>query len=97
MEYRNLGRSGLQVSTVGLGCNNFGGRCDEEQTRAVVHRALDEGITLFDTADMYGGRGGSETLLGKALGERRKDVMIATKFGGPMGEGPYERGASKRR
>ena len=53
MEYRNLGKSGLKVSAVGLGCNNFGLKCDAEQTRAVVHRALDEGVTLFDTADIY--------------------------------------------
>ena len=96
MEHRTLGRSGLQVSVVGLGCNAFGMRCDAEQTAAVVHRALDLGVTLFDTADIYGGRGGSEELLGKALGSRRADVVIATKFGGPMGEGPYARGASKR-
>src|SRR5208337_2578280 len=70
MEHRNLGNSGLKVSAVGLGCNNFGMKCDAEQTRAVVHKALDEGITLFDTADIYGNRGGSEELLGKALGDR---------------------------
>ena len=81
MEYRNLGNSGLKVSAVGLGCNNFGIRNDAEQTRAIVHRALDEGITLFDTADIYGNRGGSEELLGKALQERRRDVIVATKFG----------------
>ena len=57
MEYRYLGRSGLQVSVVGLGCNNFGSRCDFEQSRAVVHKALDDGINLFDTADVYGGAG----------------------------------------
>jgi aryl-alcohol dehydrogenase-like predicted oxidoreductase len=96
MDYRSLAKSGLQVSLAGLGCNNFGMRCDAEQTRAVVHRALDEGITLFDTADVYGGRGASEELLGKALGERRKDAIIATKFGMPMGDGPYARGASRR-
>jgi aryl-alcohol dehydrogenase-like predicted oxidoreductase len=96
MEHRRLGNSGLQVSAVGLGCNNFGMRCDAEATRAVVHRALDEGITLFDTADIYGGRGKSEELLGRALGDRRRDVVIATKFGGPMGDHPYQRGASRR-
>ena len=96
MEFARLGRSGLRVSVVGLGCNNFGWRCDAEQTRAVVQRALDEGVTLFDTADMYGNRGGSEELLGKVLGSRRHDVVVATKFGAPMGEGPYERGASRR-
>ncbi|HYB90127.1 MAG TPA: aldo/keto reductase [Candidatus Binataceae bacterium] len=96
MEYRYLGKSGLQVSAIGLGCNNFGMRCDAEQTRAVVHRALDEGITLFDTADVYGGRGVSEDLLAKALGNRRNDVIVATKFGMPMGDGPYLRGGSRR-
>jgi aryl-alcohol dehydrogenase-like predicted oxidoreductase len=96
MEYRKLGNSGLKVSAVGLGCNNFGMRSDAEQTRAVVHRALDEGITLFDTADIYGNRGGSEELLGKALGDRRRDVIVATKFGMAMGDGPYMRGVSHR-
>jgi len=96
MEYRRLGNSGLKVSAVGLGCNNFGMRIDAEQTRAVVHRALDEGITLFDTADIYGNRGGSEELLGKALGARRREVVVATKFGMAMGDGPYLHGASYR-
>ena len=96
MEYRRLGNSGLQVSAVGLGCNNFGMRCDAEVTRAVVQRALDEGVTLFDTADIYGNRGGSEELLGKALGNRRREIVLATKFGMAMGEGPYMRGASYR-
>lgn len=85
MEYRQLGNSGLAVSVVGLGCNNFGGRIDADQTNAVVAAAVDAGITLFDTADVYGGEPGqSETLLGKALGSSRDDVMIATKFGGDM-------------
>jgi aryl-alcohol dehydrogenase-like predicted oxidoreductase len=96
VEYRNLGNSGLKISLAGLGCNNFGMRCDGEQTRAVVHRALDEGVTFFDTADIYGNRGGSEELLGKALGKRRREVVVASKFGMPMGAGPYERGASRR-
>ena len=96
MELRRLGRSGLEVSAIGLGCNNFGGRIGAKETDAVVGQALDSGITLFDTADVYGERGGSETLLGKALGKRRSDVVIATKFGGKMGEGPYEHGASRR-
>ena len=69
MEERNLGKSGLRVSLVGLGCNNFGGRIDLEATRKVVHKALDCGITLFDTADTYGERGGSENCLGQILGE----------------------------
>lgn len=95
MIFRNLGRSGLKVSVVGLGCNNFGRRCDAAQTRAVVDKALDVGITLFDTADMYSA-GQSEELLGKSLGARRRDVVIATKCGVPMGEGEYMRGASRR-
>ena len=81
MEFRNVGRSGLRVSLVGLGCNNFGARIDFAATRRVVHRALDAGITLFDTADSYGNRGGSETQLGETLGDRRKDIVLATKFG----------------
>src|SRR5438874_11061195 len=96
MEYRNLGKSGLKVSVVGLGCNNFAMKCDAEQTRAVVHRALDEGVTLFDTADIDGNRGGSEELLGKALGDRRREVIVATRFGMAMGDGPYLSGGSRR-
>ena len=91
MEYRTLGDSGLRVSVVGLGCNNFGGRLDAARTRAVVDAALDAGVTLLDTADMYGDRGGSETLLGQALQGRRDQVVLATKFGhqrGDMGYGP---------
>ncbi|MDX6249294.1 MAG: hypothetical protein QOF10_2654 [Kribbellaceae bacterium] len=85
MEYRQLGDSGLTASVVGLGCNNFGGRIDADQTAAVVTAAVDAGITLFDTADVYGGQPGlSETLLGQALGKRRDDVVIATKLGGDM-------------
>src|SRR5206468_1734966 len=68
MEYRDVGRSGLQVSVAGLGCNNFGMRIDKEQTAAVVHRALELGVTLFDTADIYGGTR-SEEFLGAALGD----------------------------
>ena len=71
METKPLGRSGLRVSVVGLGCNNFGMRCDQAQTRAVVAKALDLGVTLFDTADVYGPRGVSEEYLGKALESRR--------------------------
>ena len=96
MEYRNLGPSGLQVSAVGLGCNNFGGRIDLDQTLAVVNKALDLGITLFDTANIYGGQGKSEEFLGKALGSRRQDVVLATKFAGKMGDGPMQSGASRR-
>jgi len=96
VEYRNLGKSGLKVSLVGLGCNNFGMRIDAEAARAVVNAALDEGITLFDTADIYGGRGASEEMLGKALGNRRKEMILATKFGMPFGKGPYLHGGSRR-
>src|SRR5258706_5605761 len=95
MEHKFLGRSGLRVSVVGLGCNNFGQRCDLAQTRAVVAKALDLGVTLFDTADVYGGQGVSEEYLGKALEGRRADVIVATKFGMPMGEG-LKRGGSRR-
>lgn len=88
MLYRTLGNSSLPVSVVGLGCNNFGGRIGLEQTRAVVHAALDAGITLFDTADIYGGKGASEELLGQVLGQHRHEIVLATKFGEhghPMG------------
>lgn len=78
MEYRQLGS--LSVSVVGIGCNNFGGRIDEPAAHAVVHAALDAGINFFDTADIYGGTK-SEEYLGRALGTRRHDVLIATKFG----------------
>jgi aryl-alcohol dehydrogenase-like predicted oxidoreductase len=78
METRKIGA--LTVSVAGLGCNNFGMRIGEEQTRAVVHAALEAGVTHFDTADLYGG-GASEELLGRALGDRRDEVVIATKFG----------------
>lgn len=82
MTYRQLGRSGLTVSTVGLGCNAFGSRIDADRTLAVVRAALDAGITFFDTADTYGSTAGeSETLLGRALGSDRADVIVATKFG----------------
>ena len=84
MTYRQLGPSGLTVSTVGLGCNNFGARMADEDVPAVVEAAIDADITLFDTADAYGNGGGSETLLGKALGARRSEVIIATKFGADM-------------
>ena len=96
MELRNLGTSGLRVSVVGMGCNNFGGRIGAEESRAVVHKALDLGITLFDTADTYGNRGGSEEALGEVLGERRKDIVLATKFGMPMDDAKVLAGASRR-
>lgn len=95
MEYKRLGRSGLQVSAVGLGCNNFGMRIDKDQTKAVVDAAIEAGITLFDTANIYGGTR-SEEFLGEALGARRKDIVLATKFGGPIGGGPYGKGGARR-
>ena len=87
--YRNLGRSGLVVSTIGLGCNNFGrlrtATETQEGTDAVIHAAIDAGVTLFDTADIYGAeRGLSETLMGNSLGARRGDIVLATKFGMDM-------------
>lgn len=80
MEFKQLGNSGIMVSAVGLGCNNFGRRIEADAARDVVHDALDAGITLFDTAENYG-NGKSEEFLGRALGSRREDVVIATKFG----------------
>jgi aryl-alcohol dehydrogenase-like predicted oxidoreductase len=80
MEYVDLGASGLQASRVGLGCNNFGGRIGFEETRAVVEAALGAGITFFDTAESYGGGGGSERMLGELLEGRREQVVLATKF-----------------
>lgn len=96
MEQRNLGKSGLLVSVVGIGCNNFGGRIDFDASKAVIHKALDLGITLFDTADTYGNRGGSETILGQVLGEERKNIVLATKFGWDMDDAGKMKGASRR-
>ena len=96
METRKLGKSGLRVSLVGLGCNNFGGRIDLEASRRVIDKAIDLGITLFDTADVYGNRGGSEDVMGQILGERRKDIVLATKFANPMAPGEMVKGASRR-
>ncbi|HMA46049.1 MAG TPA: aldo/keto reductase [Frankiaceae bacterium] len=84
MRYRPLGTSGLLVSVVGLGCNNVGSRLDLDATRAVVDAALESGVTFLDTADSYGNKGGSETLLGHVLRHRRDDVVLATKFGSDM-------------
>jgi aryl-alcohol dehydrogenase-like predicted oxidoreductase len=103
MRYTTLGDSGLIVSVVGLGCNNLGrpnsATVDLPGTQAVVDAAIDAGITLFDTADVYGGKGRSEELLGEALGKRRDEVVVATKFGGGMGgvNGPdWEARGSRR-
>jgi aryl-alcohol dehydrogenase-like predicted oxidoreductase len=90
---RPVGDSGLQVSVVGLGCNNFGRRIDLAGTRAVVDSALAEGVTFLDTADIYGGRGASEELLGQVLEGRRDEVVLATKFGMDMGDGKGPRGS----
>ena len=96
MEQRTLGNSGLRVSLVGLGCNNFGRRIDYTASRSVIYKALDLGITFFDTADAYRSPiGGSEAFLGKALGARRNDIVLATKVGMPM-DGSELRGASRR-
>lgn len=85
MEKRNVGRSGLRVSAVGLGCNNFGWTMSAADSEPIIHKALDLGVTLFDTAPVYGEKGGeSEQVLGKALGARRKDAVIVTKFGVPL-------------
>jgi aryl-alcohol dehydrogenase-like predicted oxidoreductase len=96
MRYTQLGDSGLTVSVVGLGCNNFRSRASDEDANAVIDAAIGQGITLFDTADIYGGGGGSEELIGEALGARRDQVVLATKFGMPMPDaGPEARGSRR--
>lgn len=95
MELRRLGRAGLQVSLLGLGCNNFGERIGLEAARSVVHKALDLGVNCFDTADTYGRKGGSEECLGHILGPRRQEVILATKFGLPMTPDAPARNASR--
>src|ERR1700748_465508 len=96
MQIRNLGGSGLRVSAVGLGCNNFGQRTDLETSRKVIHKAIDLGITLFDTADIYADRGASERVLGGVRGARRKNIVLATKFSKPMSNDGTKQGASRR-
>ena len=96
MQTRRLGIAGPEVSLVGLGTNNFGGRIDLAASRLVVDKALDLGVTLIDTADIYGNKGGSEECLGQILGPRRKNVVLATKFGLPMDHAGKLRGASQR-
>jgi aryl-alcohol dehydrogenase-like predicted oxidoreductase len=96
MEQRNLGKSGLLVSLVGLGCNNFGNWIDKAASQRVVDKALDLGITLLDTADVYGNMGGSETILGEILGPRRKSIVLATKFGIAMDKAETLKGGSRR-
>jgi len=95
VKHRKLGKSGLDVSVVGLGCNNFGGRIGLEGSRLVINKAIACGVTLFDTADVYGDRGSSETILGEVLGKRRHEVVIATKFGMGMDDSGRSRGASR--
>jgi aryl-alcohol dehydrogenase-like predicted oxidoreductase len=89
---RKLGSSDLEVTVVGLGCNNFGGRIGEDASRAVIDAALDAGVTFFDTADVYGNGGGSEEIIGRALAGRRDRVVLATKFGHGPGDGEVARG-----
>jgi aryl-alcohol dehydrogenase-like predicted oxidoreductase len=91
MRTRKLGP--LEVTVVGLGCNNFGGRIGDDATLAVVDAALEAGVTFFDTADIYGGHGGSETILGKVLQGRRDQIVLASKFGKEMGDGATHRGS----
>ena len=95
METRKLGPSALEVSLVGLGTNNFGGRMDVEAARPVIHKALDVGVTHFDTADIYGNSGGSETIIGQVLGDRRKECTLATKFGSAMAGSTEEHRGSR--
>ncbi len=95
MRFRQLGSSGLTVSVVGLGCNNFGSRLDVAASRRVIDAALDAGVTLLDTADTYGGKGGSESAIGEILGKRRERVVLATKFGSDMGDGERARGGRR--
>jgi aryl-alcohol dehydrogenase-like predicted oxidoreductase len=96
MQKRRLGSSPLEVSVVGLGANNFGGRIDLDASRRVVHRALELGVNFIDTADSYGNRGGSEECLGTMLGENRKRIVLASKFGLPMDDSGKLQGASRR-
>jgi aryl-alcohol dehydrogenase-like predicted oxidoreductase len=95
MQTRKLGLSDLEVPVVGLGCNNFGGRIDAEASRPVIDAALDAGVTFFDTADVYGNRGGSEEIIGRALEGRRDRVVLATKFGHDVGLGNEPRGSRR--
>ena len=94
MEYRQLGSSGLKVSTVGLGTNNFGGRIDAERSAAVLRQCIDEGINFIDTANIYG-RSVSEQHIGETVKGIRSQVLIATKVSGAMGDGPNDRGNSR--
>ena len=95
MKYRQLGKSGLQVSAVGLGANNFGGRVDAKRTTTVVHAALDSGVNFIDTSNSYGG-GLSEQYLGDALKGRRDQAVIATKVSSRVADGPNNSGNSRK-
>ena len=96
MEYRNLGKAGVKVSAIGIGCNQFGGKVDAAGTKAVIHRALEEGINFFDTADVYGTPDGrSEEFVGAALKGQWGHIVIATKVRFKMGEGPNDIGSSR--
>src|SRR5262245_61116439 len=96
MKQREVGKTGVKVSVLGLGCNNFGLRMPVEDAQPVIGKALEAGITFFDTADVYGKRGGSEIALGRYLGSATKDVFIASKFGNPMDDAGTLRGGSRR-
>lgn len=95
MKYRQLGRSGLWVSVVGLGTNQFGGKVDEKGVAEIIDAALDLGVNFIDTADVYTG-GKSEETIGKAIAKRRDQVVLATKVGSRTGDGPNDVGASRR-
>ena len=95
MQYRRLGNSGLKVSVVGQGTNNFGGRTDEEQSIRVIHHSIDRGVTTIDTADIYS-RGRSEEIIGRALQGRRHQVELLTKVSMAMGDGPHDKGSSRK-
>ena len=95
MEYRQLGKSGLQVSVIGLGTNNFGRRVDAKGTEMVINHALDMGVNFIDTANSYS-QGVSEEFIGKALSGKRNQAVIATKVSNRMGEGPNQAGNSRQ-
>jgi aryl-alcohol dehydrogenase-like predicted oxidoreductase len=95
MQYRSLGRSGVQVSAIGVGCNQFGGKVDGAGTRAIVRQALEVGINFFDTANIYGQHGGSESVLGEALAGEWQNVVLASKGAKPMGDHPNEHGTAR--
>ncbi|MBI3742747.1 MAG: aldo/keto reductase, partial [Chloroflexi bacterium] len=95
MEYRRLGNTGLEVSLLGLGTNNFGSRCDEQQTARVIDQSIDIGATFIDTANIYSGTK-SEEFIGKALKGKREKAIVATKWSMPMGQGPNTRGGSRK-